>query len=218
MVEVNRFYAREIGINTAARTTTVKPSGTSSLVLGCSSGVHAAHNDFYIRRMRFGKDEAIYKYLNAVIPELCEDEKFRPDSMAVVSIPQKAPHGAIVRTESPIDLLERVRAYNELWVRSGHVEGDNRNNVSCTISLKDDEWDDVGEWMWKYRTTYNGISVLPYDGGTYVQAPFEDCTVDEYNELVKLVNDIDLTKVIELENNTNLSGELACAADGCVVV
>jgi ribonucleoside-triphosphate reductase len=218
VVEVNAFYAQEIGINTAARTTTVKPSGTSSLVLGCSSGVHAAHNDYYIRRMRFGKDEAIYKYLNAVIPELCEDEKFRPDSMAVISIPQKAPYGAIVRTESPLSLLERVRAYNELWVREGHVNGDNRNNVSCTISLKDDEWDDVGEWMWKYRSTYNGISVLPYDGGSYVQAPFEDCTAEEYNRLVGLVNDIDLTKVIELENNTDLSGELACAADGCQVI
>ncbi len=215
---INKYVSKQIGVNPAARTTTVKPSGTSSLVLGSSSGVHAAHNDYYIRRMRFGKDEAIYNYLRGVIPDLCEDEKFRPDSMAVVSIPQRAPQGAILRTESPLSLLERVRAYNELWVKEGHVNGDNRNNVSCTISLKDDEWDSVGEWMWNNRSSYNGISVLPYDGGTYVQAPFEDTSRDEYERLVQLVRDIDLTKVVEYENNTDLTGELACGADGCVVI
>lgn len=216
--EVNSYFAEIIGINQAARTTTVKPSGTSSLVLGSSSGVHGYHNDYYIRRMRFGKDEAIYQYLLNTIPGLCEDEKFRPDSMAVVSFPQRAPQGAIVRTESPLELLERVRVYNELWVKEGHVYGDNNNNVSCTISIRDDEWAEVGLWMWEHRNTYNGISVLPFDGGTYVQAPFEDCDEGRYSELVKLVNDIDLRRVIEYNNNVNLAAELACAGDGCVVV
>jgi len=214
----NMVYAHRIGIKAAARCTTIKPSGTSSIVLGSASGIHAYHNDFYIRRMRFGKDEAIYQYLLSVIPELCEDEKFRPDTMGVLSIPQRSPQGAIVRTEAPLELLERVRLYNDLWVKEGHVYGNNRNNVSCTISLKDDEWDSVGEWMWEQRNSYNGISVLPYDGGTYVQAPFEDITSDEYLRLVQMVRDIDLTQVIEHTNNTNLSGELACAGDGCVVL
>lgn len=215
---MNYALARKIGINDAARTTTVKPSGTSSLVLGSSSGVHAYHNDYYIRRMRFGKDEAIWQYLEKTIPELCEDEHFRPKTQGVVTIPQRSPQGAIVRTEPPLQLLERVRAYNELWVKEGHVYGDNNNNVSCTISLKEDEWADVGEWMWANRSSYNGISVLPYDGGTgYKQLPFEDCTKEQYEELLKFVKDIDLKDIREDKDNTNLSSEAACAGDGCVV-
>ena len=214
----NAHYAEKIGINPAARCTTIKPSGTSSLVLGSSSGIHAYHNDFYVRRMRFGKDEAIWQYLVKTIPELCEDEFFRPQTQGVLSIPQRAPQGAIVRTESPMELLERVRLYNQLWVKEGHVYGDNRNNVSCTISLKDDEWDDVGQWMWDNRDSYNGISVLPYDGGEgYKQLPFEDCSKSMYESLMgKLVN-IDLKEVKEYADSTDLAGEAACAGGACEV-
>lgn len=213
----NKFTANQIGINYAARTTTVKPSGTTSIVLGSSSGIHGYHNDYYIRRMRFGKDEPIWQYLSETLPELCEDEKFRPNTMGVFSMPQRSPQNAIVRTEAPLVLLERVRAYNELWVKEGHVYGDNRNNVSCTISLKADEWDAVGDWMWDNRHSYNGISVLPYDGGTYVQAPFEDIGEDQYNEYVQKVHMVDLSLVREIEDNTNLAGELACAGGACEV-
>lgn len=219
VVEVNKYWANLIGVNQAARTTTIKPSGTSSLVLGTPSGIHAAHNDYYIRRMRFGKDEAIFKYLNSVIPSLCEDEYFRPQHQGVLSIPQKAQEGSFVRTESPIQLLERVRKYNVDWVANGHVRGDNHNNVSCTISLRDEEWDEVGQWMWDNRDTYNGISVLPFSDSSYFQMPFEDCTKEHYEKMITYLKDIDLTKVLEYENNTDLSGELACAGpDGCVVV
>lgn len=217
VVGTNKNTAKLIGINRAARTTTIKPSGTSSLVLGSSSGIHAYHNDFYIRRMRFGKDEPIWRYLSEKFPELCEDEKFRPLTMGVLSIPQRSPQGAIVRTEPPLALLERVLAYNQLWVKEGHVSGDNRNNVSCTISLRDDEWEEVGIWMWNNKEDYNGISVLPFDGGSYVQAPFQDVTEDEYERLLSYVKDIDLTQVKELEDNTNLAGELACAGGACEV-
>lgn len=215
----NENYSKQIGINPAARTTTVKPSGTSSLVLGTSSGIHAYHNDYYVRRMRFGNDEAILQYLKSVVPELIEPCKEKPHLQSVLSIPQRSPQGAVVRTEPPLELLERVRLYNQLWVKEGHVYGDNNNNVSCTISLHDDEWEPVGEWMWEHRNTYNGISVLPYFGGTYAQMPFEDCDEEHYTNLARLVHDIDLTKVIELTNNVNLAGELACAGpDGCAVM
>lgn len=218
VVATNEDVAGRIGVNVAARTTTIKPSGTSSLVLGSSSGIHAYHNDYYIRRMRFGKDEAIWKYLSETLPELCEDEFFRPHTQGVFSIPQRSPQGAILRTEHPLELLKRVKAYNLLWVKEGHVRGDNNNNVSVTVSLKDDEWEGVGEWMWDNRHTYNGISVLPYDGGSYIQAPFEDVSEERYNELIKYVHSIDLKNVIEYTDNTSLTDQAACAGDGCVVV
>lgn len=215
--ETNEYISNAIGINRAARTTTIKPSGTSSLVVGSSSGIHAYHNDYYIRRMRFGKDEAIWKYVSNKLPYLTEDEFFRPDSMGVLSIPQKAPDGAVLRNESPLELLERVLSYNINWVGEGHISGDNHNNVSCTISLKDDEWVDVGDWMWSNRENYNGISVLPYDGGTYVQAPFEDCTKEKYEEMLSHAMKINLNEVVEHSDNTKLTDQAACAGNSCEI-
>lgn len=216
VVEENRRVSTLIGINPAARTTTVKPSGTSSLVVGSSSGVHAWHNSYYIRRMRVGKNEALYKYLKEALPELVEDDVFNPNG-AVLSFPQKAPEDAVLRSEKPLELLERVREYNLDWVRHGHVSGDNTHNVSCTISIKDEDWADVTDWMWYNRNEYNGISVLPYDGGTYVQAPFEDCTEEEYNALLPYLQAIDLSEVVETVDNTDLTGEIACGAGGCEI-
>lgn len=213
----NERVAKKLGINVAARCTTVKPSGTSSCVLGTSSGIHAWHNDYYIRRQRIGKNEALYTYLVINHPELVEDEYFNPEAQAVIEIPQKAPEGSILRTESPLELLERVRRYNTEWVAGGHREGQNAHNVSCTISVKDDEWALVGEWMWKNRNSFNGISVLPYDGGTYTQAPFEDITEERFNMLEASLHSIDLTKVVEVDDNTDLAGEAACAGGACEI-
>jgi len=214
----NRRVASLIGINQAARTTCVKPAGTTSLVLGTSSGIHAWHNKYYIRRMRVGKNEAIYGYLSKNHPELIKDEYFRPHDTAVIEIPQAAPKGSIVRTESAFDLLERVKRVATDWVATGHKTGSNTHNVSATISLKEKEWEEAGEWMWKNRNTYNGLSVLPYDGGTYTQAPFEDITKAKYDEMTKTLQEIDLTKVIEDTDNTDLSGELACAGGSCEII
>ena len=215
--EENERVAGLLGINKAARTSTVKPSGTSSLVLGTSSGIHAWHNDYYIRRIRVGKNEAIYTYLSIYHPELVEDEYFRPHDTAVISIPQKAPEGAIMRTESVFQLLERVKKVSTEWVKAGHRGGSNTHNVSATISVKENEWELVGDWMWENKDSYNGLSVLPYDGGTYTQAPFEDCTKETYDNLMKSLKDVDLTKIIELDDDTNLSGELACANGACEI-
>lgn len=217
VVEENIRVAGLIGINTAARTTTVKPSGTSSLVVGSSSGIHAWHNDYYIRRMRVGKDEALYHYMLREMPRLVEDDVFNPKG-AVLSFPQAAPRGAILRTESPESLLDRVRLFNLDWVRHGHVSGDNTHNVSCTISLKEDEWGDCIDWMWSNRNEYNGISVLPYAGGSYVQAPFEDITERQYYELEQYLTAIDLSQVSEEVDNTDLSGEVACSGGVCELV
>ena len=215
--EENVRVAGLIGINKSARTTTVKPAGTTSLTLGTSSGIHAWHNDYYIRRVRVGKNEAIYQYLAMYHPELVEDEFFRPHDTAVISVPQKSPEGAILRTESPFQLLDRVKKITQEWVRPGHRTGSNTHNVSATISLKNEDWELAGEWMWENRDFYNGLSVLPYDGGSYIQAPFEDCTKEEYERLFAKLHTIDLSKVVELQDNTDLSGELACAGGACEI-
>ena len=213
----NARVAKLIGINRAARTTCVKPAGTTSLVLGTSSGIHAWHNDYYIRRLRVGKNEAIYKYLIQNHPELVKDEYFRPHDTAVIEIPQSAPKGSILRTESAFDLMERVKKVATQWVAPGHTTGSNTHNVSATISLKKDDWDKAGQWMWKNRDCYNGLSVLPYDGGTYTQAPFEDITKKKFEELVKLLQDVNLENVMEESDETDLSGELACAGGSCEI-
>ena len=215
--EENQRVAEIIGINRSARTTTVKPAGTTSLTLGTSSGIHAWHNDYYVRRIRVGKNEAIYTYLAEYHPELVEDEYFRPHDTAVISIPQKSPEGAILRTESPFALLDRIKKVHLEWVKPGHRSGNNTHNVSATVSLKADEWEMAGEWMWTNRDHYNGLSVLPYDGGTYTQAPFEDITKDQYEVMLESLTNIDLTQVVELDDNTDLSGELACAGGACEI-
>lgn len=217
ILDENARVAEIIGINKAARTACVKPSGTTSLVLGTASGIHARHNDYYIRRLRVGKNEAIYNYLWLYHNELLEDDYFRPHDTAIISIPQKAPQDAIMRTESPLETLERVKTVTNSWVKPGHRNGQNSHNVSCTISIKQDQWRDVGNWMWDNRNVYTGISVLPYDGGSYKQAPFEDCSKETYEALMKTLTNIDLRKVIEEDDSTNLGGELACAGNNCEI-
>ena len=213
----NARIAKLIGINKSARCTTVKPAGTTSLALGTSSGIHAWHNDYYIRRIRVGKNESIYPYLRENHSELVDDEYFRPHDTAVIEIPQKAPEGSILRTESPFQILERVKKVATEWVKAGHRTGNNTHNVSATISLKDEDWELAGEWMWDNRESYNGLSVLPYDGGTYTQAPFEDIDRETYDEMMESLSNIDLSNIVELQDDTNLTGELACAGGSCEI-
>ena len=215
--EENERVAGILGINKAARITTIKPAGTSSLTLGCSSGIHAWHNDYYLRRVRVGKNESIYTHLAINHPELVEDEYFRPHDTAVIGVPQKAPDHAILRTESPLQLLERVKWFSQNWIKPGHRNGMNSHNISATVSIREHEWDAVGTWLWSNREFYNGLSVLNYDGGTYTQAPFQDITKDEYERLMSTLNDVDLSKVVEFDDNTDLTGELACSGNACEI-
>ena len=213
----NARIAKIIGIKSAARCTTVKPAGTTSLTLGTSSGIHPWHGDYYLRRVRVGKNESIYTHLLIHHPELVEDEYFRPHDTAVITVPQKSPEGAITRKESALQLLKRVKRVTEEWVQPGTRRGQNTHNISATISIRNDEWVDVGDWMWENREFYNGLSVLPYDDHTYVQPPFEECSKEKYQVLYDSLEDIDLTQVVEYEDNTDLKGELACAGGACEV-
>ncbi len=216
--EENERVAKLLGINKAARVTTVKPSGTSSLVLGCSSGIHAWHDNHYIRRIRVGKNEAIYTYLSIYHPELVEDDIFKPTQQAVISVPQASPSSAITRAESTFDLLERTKRFNLEWVRAGHRKGENHNNVSCTINVKQGEWAQVGQWVWDNRDTYNAMSFLPEDLGTYKQAPFESITEEQFEKLSVNLHTIDLRNVVEMADNTNLVDQAACAGNNCEII
>lgn len=215
--EENKRVAELLGIKPAARCTCVKPAGTTSLAFGTSSGIHAWHSEYYIRRIRVGKNEAIYQYLKEFHPELVEDEFFRPHDTAVIQVPQKAPEGSILRSESALDLLDRVKRVSNEWVKAGHRKGQNTHNVSATITIKEDEWGDVGEWMWENRNCYNGLSVFPYDGGTYIQSPFEDSDELTYTRMMASLEAIDLKSIIEMQDDTDLQGELACAGGACAL-
>jgi ribonucleoside-diphosphate reductase alpha chain len=225
---VNRDVSAVIGTNEAARITCIKPSGTTSLVLGTASGIHAWHNDYYLRTMRFNKNEDIAQFLMLNHEELCEDDVLRPKDTVCVRIPVKAPENSILRTETAIDTLERVKKFSEEWIKPGHIRGDNTHNVSATISVDSNrayefksfnlnEWEIVGDWMWTNRDTYNGLSVLPYFGGSYVQAPFDDITEEEYNKRITSIKSLDLTKVVELDDTVDFGAIAACSGGGCEI-
>lgn len=241
-IDTNRAVAEIIGINPASRITCIKPSGTTSCVLGTSSGIHAWWSPYYLRTMRFGQDEDISRYLKANHPELCEDDMLRPKDTLCVRFPVKAPEGSIFRTETALDTLERVKKFATEWIIPGHVDGANTHNVSATVNIdkqrhyeiKDfqvinnggyigngvttvDEWYAVGSWMWRNKEFYNGISVLDYDGGSYKQTPFENITEEEYLQRLASVREIDLTNVREEDDNVHFGQVAACAGGACEI-
>lgn len=241
--KVNQMISEKTGVNEAARINCIKPSGTTSLVLGTASGIHAWHNDYYLRTMRFNKNEDIAQYLMTNHPDLVEDDLLRPTDTICVRIPVKAPEGSILRTESAIDTLERVKHFSTNWINEGHVHGDNTHNVSATVSIDSDrkyiavnmndgkgtqynpaergymdEWEAVGDWMWKNREFYNGLSVLNYSGHSYVQAPFEDITEKEYNTRISKLKEIDITKIKEIDDTVNFNESVACGGGACEFV
>lgn len=218
VLEENERVSKLIGINIASRTTTVKPSGSTSLVLGTSSGIHAWYAPHYIRRMQIGKDTPLYGYLTQTAPELLEDYILKPSTVAVLAIPVKAPDGAIFRDELVLSLLERVKKFNIEWIKTGHRKGSNRNNVSCTVYVKPDEWDLVANWMWDNKETFNALSLYDYDDGSYEQCPFEEITEEKYDELFIKLQKIDLSQVCETEDKTTRQAEPACAGGQCELI
>ena len=215
--DVNAKWAAMLGINAASRVTCVKPSGTASMVLGSSSGIHAWHDEYYIRRIRVGKTEAICDYLTQNHPELIVDDEFNPDGR-IIEIPQKAPEGALIkRNESTFDFLERVKETSVGWVKHGHNNGQNTHNVSATVYIDKDKWFEVGEWMWNNRHFYNGLSCFPNDESVYVQAPFESCDKETYDRMLDVLKEVDLTKIMEYDDDSNFGVDPACAGGVCEI-
>lgn len=213
---INDNLSRKIKINPAKRIGCVKPSGTTSLVLGTSAGIHSWYAPYYIRRMTLNKDEPLYKYLEQKVPELLEPH-YQNLNDVVLNIPIKAPEGSVFRSESALNLLERVAYVTHNWIVPGHISGLNKHNVSVTVNVKEDEWEDVKEWMYANRDSYSGMALLPHDSGLYKQAPFEEINEATYEALSKYLTEIDLTAIQEAQDETDLTGEIACGGNGCTV-
>lgn len=216
--EVNGKYSKKIGINPASRTTAIKPEGTASCVLGSSSGIHARHDQYYLRRVRMNRDDELAKYLMKVCPELVEAD-MSSQTGVVVTIPQESPVGAVLRNkESAIDLFDRVKLYYNNWIIPGHRSGVNTHNVSCTINYRPEEVDELRQKLWDDREQYAAVSLLPADDHNYDQAPFESCNEDTFKKYDAMVQEIDLTKVMEMEDNTNRAEQLACSGGVCEII
>lgn len=217
-IEMNVELSVALGISRASRVTTVKPSGTSSLVLGTSSGIHAWFAPYYVRRIRISKQDPIFEYLKIMDFPFLNDDEMRPAEDAVISIPIEAPQNAIFRYETEIDFLERVKKFYYEWIRTGHVDGDNTNNVSATVYVKDDKWKLVGDYVYNNNGSFNGLSVLPYDDSSYVQMPFEEITQETFEDMMsKMPSNIDFTKIVEIDANIDRISEPACSGGACEI-
>ena len=207
--KTNKKYAKMLDIEPSKSITCVKPSGTVSQLVDSASGIHTRHSPYYIRTIRMDKKDSIYEFLKDKGVQV-EDEQFRPDSTAVFSFPIKAPSGAITRDDkNAIEQLENWLVYQRHWCN---------HKPSVTISVKDNEWMDVGAWVWKYFDEISGISFLPHSDHSYVQAPYQECTKEEYQDLLKKTpKDVDWLSFKEEEDNTEGSQTLACTGNACEI-
>jgi ribonucleoside-triphosphate reductase (thioredoxin) len=212
-VETNRLLAEEIGINQSVAITCVKPSGTVSQLTDSASGIHARHNDYFIRTVRGDNKDPLTQFLiESGVHH--ERDMMKPDSTTVFSFPMKSPDGAVTRTQmTAIQQLELWKTYALHW---------SEHKPSVTISVKEHEWMEVGAWVYENFDVASGVSFLPHSDHTYQQAPYQDIDVDEYNEWMQTYKDvkIDWEKLTDFEKEDNTSGsrELACTAGICEVV
>ena len=208
-VDTNLELATAIGIQPSAAITCVKPSGTVSQLVDSASGIHPRHSRYYIRRVRGDKKDPITAFLQEKgVPS--EECVLRPESTIVFSFPKKAPDSALLRDDlTAIQHLDLWMMYQKDWCE---------HKPSVTISVKEDEWVEVGAWCWKNFDDISGVSFLPYDGGTYKQAPYEECTEEEYNELLdKMPKSLFWDELIEEDDNVEGVQQLACTAGVCEI-
>ena len=212
VVEVNRKFAKNIGVEQSVATTCVKPSGTVSQLVDAASGIHARHNPYYIRTVRADNKDPLCTFMKSKgFPhEACV---MKPDNVTVFSFPIKAPENSVFRTDlSAEEQLDLWLKYQYHWCE---------HKPSVTISVKEEEWVGVGAWVWNHLDSISGISFLPFSDHTYRQAPYQDCTKEEYEEMVsKLPNEIDWSELAnyEVEDQTSGTQTFACSGDSCEVV
>ena len=212
-VETNREFAELLGIPISAAITCVKPSGTVSQLTDSASGIHARHNDYFIRTVRGDNKDPLTKFLvDSGVP--AERDVMKPDNVTVFSFPMQSPKGAVTRTQTTaIEQLELWKTYAIHWCE---------HKPSITVSVKEEEWMDVGAWVYNNFDVASGVSFLPHSDHTYQQAPYQDIEPDEYLEWKKRMEvvHIDWNKLTEFEKEDNTSGsrELACTAGVCEVV
>jgi len=203
----NKIWAEKLGIPTSAAITCVKPSGTVSQLVDSASGIHPRHSKFYIRRVRGDKKDPLTTFLvEQGVPS--EDCVYKPTQTTVFSFPQKAPDGLTRSDVTPINHLELWLTYQREWCE---------HKPSVTISVEEKDWPSVGAWTWDHFDQISGVSYLPYDGGTYRQAPYEECTEAEYKELKAKMPVIDWTKFQEITDNVEGAQMLACVSGVCEI-
>lgn len=227
-VQVNKEWAARIGIKPAARVTCVKPEGTSSLVLGCASGIHPHHARNYIRRVQCNKIDNVYKYFKKQNSSLCEESIWSANKTDdVISFPLSVSEKAILKEElNAIKHLEIIKSTQQNWVQSGTSDVNKKDcahNVSCTVLCKDDEWDKVTDYLYENRNYFSAVSLLPACGDKiYKQAPLEKMeTVEEMKVFNKMKEDfkaVDYTKLVENDDETSLQQEVVCAGGNCEIV
>ena len=208
-IDANSEFADSLGIPRSTAITCVKPSGTVSQLVDSASGIHARHSSYYIRRVRGDKKDPLSTFLTvAGVP--AEDCVMRPDSTVVFSFPMKAPEGARLRDDlTALQHLDLWLMYQRHWCE---------HKPSVTISVKEDEWMDVGAWVWRHFDEVSGVSFLPWDGGTYRQAPYEECSKEAYEELLsKMPAHIDWNLLSEKDDNVEGAQTLACVAGHCEI-
>lgn len=213
VVETNKQWADRLGINQSAATTCVKPSGTVSQLVDSASGLHARHSDYYLRTIRADNKDPLTEFLKAsgVYNEI---DVMSPDNTTVFYFPVKAPDGAVTREkQGAIEALELWKHLQENWCE---------HKPSATVNVKENEWMDVGAWVYRNFDTLSGVSFLPYDGGSYKQAPYQEITKEEYDAWIEKhpQPEFDWTKLsdFEKEDHTTASQELACTGGVCEVV
>jgi len=211
-VETNKEWAAKIGIPQSASVTCVKPSGTVSQLTDAASGIHARHNPYYIRTVRGDKKDPLAIMMSDLgFP--CEDDVMKPEHTLVFSFPMKSPDQAVFRTDmTAIEQLELWKVYQDAWCE---------HKPSVTISVKEEEWMEVGAWCYKYFDYMSGVSFLPFSDHTYRQAPYQDCSETEYQELLEqMPKDVDWSILSNYESTDLTLGaqEMACAAGGCEIV
>ena len=210
-IEVNKEFAKELGVNQSAAVTCVKPSGTVSQLVDAASGIHARHNPYYIRTVRGDKKDPLTKLMTEVgFP--VEDDEMNPSHTAVFSFPMKVDRGAVFRTDlTAIQQLDLWKIYQEHWCE---------HKPSVTISVKEDEWMEVGSWVYKNFDQMSGVSFLPFSEHTYRQAPYQDCDREQYEKLLKVMpKDVDWSQLSKYEtvDTTVASQELACTSGSCEI-